>query len=153
MKCPVCGTPDSRVINSRPAAGDTSIRRRRECVNASCLARFTTFETIERAPLWVIKRRTGERERYDANKLRSGVEKALEKRAVPVEAIDRLVAEVENEALSNADREVSTETLGILVLRRLRALDKVAYLRFLSVYKQFCDLQDFDTEIRELMKD
>lgn len=150
MKCPFCNAKDTRVINSRPSSGGDSIRRRREC--EECGNRFTTFEVVERAPFWVIKR-NGVRERYDSGKLRSGIEKSCEKRNVTMEQIDRILAAVEGEAFNTAEREVKSEKLGKLVLRELREVDKVAYLRFASVYKSFCDLQDFNQEIRSLMKD
>lgn len=150
MKCPFCGAPDSRVINSRPSAGGESIRRRRLC--EMCKRRFTTFEVVERAPVSVVKR-SGVREPFDADKLRSGIQKACEKRPVPAQAIDEVVAEIEGEAFANADREIPTEQIGRIILRRLKEIDKVAYLRFASVYKQFCDLTDFDSEIQSLLKE
>ncbi len=149
MKCPFCALPDTRVINSRPSAGGESIRRRRLC--EKCNGRFTTFEIVERAPNFVIKR-DGVRERFDPEKIRVGIDKACEKRPVTTQQIDEMAAAVESEAFAGTDREVSTEQLGRLILRKLKETDKVAYLRFLSVYKHFCDLQDFDSEIQSLLK-
>lgn len=150
MKCPFCGAPDSRVINSRPSAAGESIRRRRVC--EKCERRFTTFEVVERTPATVVKR-SGVREPFDADKVRSGIQKACEKRPVPAQAIDEVIAEIEAEAFANAAREIPTEQIGRIILRRLKEIDKVAYLRFASVYKQFCDLTDFDSEIQSLLKE
>jgi len=149
VKCPYCGQPDSRVTNSRPSPAGDSIRRRREC--EKCERRFNTFEVVERSPSCVQKR-NGVLERYDSEKLRAGILRACEKRPVTAEHIDRIVLEVENEAFSGGLREASTDAIGKLVLRALKDVDQVAYLRFASVYKQFRDLQDFDSEIQSLLK-
>lgn len=153
MKCPMCGFAESSVINSRPAEGGSEIRRRRVCLNDQCKARFTTFERVDMEPLTVIKR-SGTRERYDREKLVSGLRRATEKRPIgeSPEAIRNLAIAIEREAFDGGDREVRTEKLGVLVLKHLKDADKVAYLRFASVYKQFQDLLDFNAEIEDLRK-
>ena len=150
MNCPYCGAPDTRVVNSRPAPTGDSVRRRREC--QKCSRRFTTSESIERVEVVVVKR-DKTREPFDIDKLRRGVEKSCEKRAVSEEQIERVIAYVERELLTKAEREVPSERIGKLVLKRLKDLDPVAYLRYASVYKGFRDLQDFNAEIKTLLKD
>ncbi len=150
MKCPFCGAPDSRVINSRPSGAGESIRRRRVC--EKCGRRFTTFEVVERAAVSVVKR-SGVREAFDADKVRAGIQKACEKRPVPAQAIDAIVAEIEGEAFAHVAREIPTDQIGLIILRRLKEIDPVAYLRFASVYKQFRDLTDFNAEIQSLLKE
>ncbi len=138
------------MINSRPANGGESIRRRREC--PVCEGRFTTFETVEKAEKTVIKRQ-GNRVPYSQDRLRKGIEKACRKRPVTQAQVDSIVHYVEREAFKSPTQEVTTEQLGKLILKRLKDIDKVAYIRFASVYKQFRDLQDFHSEIRSLLKD
>lgn len=150
MKCPYCGTPNSKVINSRPASAGESIRRRRQCL--VCGGRFTTFESIEKNQQVVIKR-DGSRAPYQRDRLMRGIEKACKKRPVTTQQIDNIVAYIEKEAFKNPSQEVPTEVLGRLVLKKLKDLDPVAYIRFASVYKQFRDVHDFSTEIRSLLKD
>jgi transcriptional repressor NrdR len=150
MKCPACGQPDTRVINSRPANDGTCIRRRRIC--DACGERFTTFETIEKPQQSVLKR-NGDVVPYSRDRLRRGIEKACRKRPVTAQQIDTMITAIEREVFKGNRREVSTETLGMLVLKRLKELDVVAYLRFASVYKEFRDLQDFNSEIKSLLKD
>ena len=149
MNCPYCGTPDTRVVNSRPSAGD-SVRRRREC--QKCARRFSTLEFIEKVELMVVKR-DKTREPFDIAKLRAAIEKAVDRRAVSEEQIARVLMYIERDLLTKSDREVPSERIGRLVLKRLKELDPVAYLRFASVYKQFRDLQDFNAEIKTLLKD
>lgn len=150
MKCPFCGADDTRVINSRPSSAGDSIRRRRECQD--CSRRFTTVEYVEKVDMMVVKR-NGTREPFELAKVRTGIERACEKRPVSIEQIDRIVFCVEREVLQDSDKEVSTELIGKQVLHHLKTLDHVAYLRFASVYKQFHDLQDFNAEIRTLLKE
>ncbi len=150
MKCPNCASPDTRVINSRPANAGESIRRRREC--PVCQTRFTTYEIIEKAEMTVIKR-NGSTAPYSRERLQHGIEKACRKRPVSAAQIEALVNGIERDAFQNPHKEVTTEQLGRLVLKRLKEIDQVAYLRFASVYKQFRDLHDFNTEIRSLLKD
>ena len=150
MRCPFCGFTESKVIDSRPAEEETTIRRRRECI--SCGKRFTTYEIIERLPLLVIKR-DGSRESFDRVKLISGVMKACEKRPVRAEDIERMADDIEQELQGALDREVSSEKIGELVMERLKKLDQVAYVRFASVYRQFKDIETFLTELNKLLKD
>lgn len=150
MKCPNCGYLDTRVINSRPANAGESIRRRREC--PQCQTRFTTYEVLEKAELTVIKR-DGTTVPYQRERLQRGIDKACKKRPVSEQQIEALVTGIEKDAFRNPHKEVTTEQLGKLVLKRLKELDQVAYLRFASVYKQFRDLHDFNTEIKSLLKD
>lgn len=148
MRCPFCGAEDTRVINSRPTA--ELIRRRRECQN--CERRFTTVEYVEKLDIMVVKR-DGTREPFELAKLRSGISRACEKRSVSAETIDEITQSIEREVFQYSDKEVPTEFIGKQVLHHLKEIDHVAYLRFASVYKQFHDLQDFNAEIRTLLKE
>jgi transcriptional repressor NrdR len=150
MNCPFCGTSDTRVVNSRPSPAGDFVRRRREC--QACSRRFTTAEYVEKVEMMVVKR-DGMREPFLLQKVRSGLERACEKRPVSPEQIDRMTREVEREVLSTADREVTTEHVGKIILREIKKVDHVAYVRFASVYKQFHDLQDFNAEIQSLLKE
>ncbi|MCC6546953.1 transcriptional repressor NrdR [Candidatus Sumerlaeota bacterium] len=150
MKCPFCSAAGTRVINSRPANGGDSIRRRREC--DVCRERFTTFEAVEQTQRIVVKR-DNSRAPYQRERLIKGLEKACKKRPVSTAQIETVVNYVEKEAFKNSSQEVTTEQIGRLVLKRLKDLDQVAYIRFASVYKQFRDLHDFNTEIKTLLKD
>jgi transcriptional repressor NrdR len=143
MRCPWCGTQDTRVVDSRPAEDRTAIRRRREC--ASCSRRFTTFERGQGAFLRVIKR-DGAKEPYERQKLVDGVRKSIKNRPVTEEQVAALADRVE-EALRRAGPEVTTQELGLEVLSHLRPLDEVAYLRFASVYKDFQEITDFEREL------
>jgi transcriptional repressor NrdR len=147
MKCPYCGSLKNRVINSRLTSDETSIRRRREC--ESCSSRFTTFEHIEHTPLVVVKR-DGSRQAFDREKIISGLMTACQKRPVPFDRIQQLVAEVERELEAEVEKEVSSLRIGEMVLTRLRAIDEVAYVRFASVYRQFRDIREFSEEIQGL---
>lgn len=147
MRCPYCRANDDKVVDSRGADADTSIRRRRECL--ACGRRYTTYERVEDVPLLIAKR-SGESEPFDAAKLRSGIERAASGR-LDDHAIDDAVAAIEDE-LRALGGEVPSERVGVAVLERLRALDAVAYLRFASVYKGFEDLADFEREVGELQK-
>jgi len=150
MHCPFCGHEETRGINSRRAAGGDQVRRRRVC--EQCRRRFTTFEYYEPVEFIVVKR-DNSREPYEQPKLRSGLEKACEKRPVTQSDIDRMVHAIESELRNRGRREVHSEEIGKLALRKLREVDPVAYLRFASVYKQFRDLADYSREIESLMKD
>ncbi|HYZ10541.1 MAG TPA: transcriptional regulator NrdR [Actinomycetota bacterium] len=143
MRCPWCGAPDSRVVDSRPAEDGTAIRRRRQC--ASCGRRFTTFERGQSAFLRVIKR-DGSKEPYDRQKLVDGVRKSIKNRPVTEEQVAALADRVE-ETLRRSGPEVTSQELGLQVLAELRALDEVAYLRFASVYKDFQEVTDFEREL------
>ena len=143
MRCPWCGAPDTRVVDSRPAEDGTAIRRRRAC--ASCGRRFTTFERGQEAFLRVIKR-DGSKEPYDRQKLVDGVRKSIKNRPVSAEQVGALADRVE-ETLRRSGPEVTSQELGVQVLAELRRLDEVAYLRFASVYKDFLEVTDFEREL------
>lgn len=149
MKCPFCNFPDSKVVDSRPTDEGTSIRRRRECLK--CMKRFTTYETVERLPLMLIKR-DGAREPYDRNKLLSGVMKACEKRPVPQARLEQLVDTVEQRLFGTLETEISSQKIGEMVMDELRRVDEVAYVRFASVYRQFKDINTFLDELNTLLK-
>ena len=150
MNCAYCGASDTRVINSRPSAAGDSIRRRREC--QACSRRFTTIEYVEKVEMMVTKR-DGSREPFQLKKVRDGIEKSCEKRPVSVEQIDEVVANVERDLLARNEKEIQAQEIGRIILKRLKEIDPVAYLRFASVYKQFQDLHDFNAEIKELLKE
>ncbi|MDP3176694.1 MAG: transcriptional regulator NrdR [Spirochaetaceae bacterium] len=149
MRCPHCGSLDDKVIDSRSLANGESIRRRREC--SSCGLRFTSYERIEEKPLMVVKR-DGRREPFERVKLEKGVIRALEKRPVSQLSIENLVNEIEDEAAQKGKNanEIPSAGLGEMVLRRLYALDKVAYVRFASVYRKFETVDEFLREIEAL---
>lgn len=149
MKCPFCNHPDSKVVDSRPTDEGTSIRRRRECLR--CFKRFTTYETVERLPLMLIKR-DGTREPYDRNKLLSGVMKACEKRPVPQARLEQLVDTVEQRLFGTLETEVSSQKIGEMVMQELKNVDEVAYVRFASVYRQFKDINTFLEELNSLLQ-
>lgn len=149
MRCPQCSRLDDKVVDSRLADDGGAIRRRRECLG--CGRRFTTFERVEEAPLFVLKR-SGERVPFDRRKIVAGVAAAAKNRPVPAEAMAALAAEVEELARLDGP-EVTTQMLGIAVLERLRVIDDVAYVRFASVYKGFEDLTDFEREVGLLAKE
>lgn len=149
MRCPYCGCFDDKVLESRTMANGESIRRRRECV--SCGYRFTSYEHIEEKPFMVVKR-DNRRQPFDRNKLEKGIERALEKRPISTSTIENIVNEIEDLAIMNgkASREISTSALGDLVLEKLHEIDKVAYIRFASVYRHFENLDEFITEVNKL---
>ncbi|MCD7776819.1 MAG: transcriptional regulator NrdR [Firmicutes bacterium] len=147
MKCPVCGYTESRVVDSRPSADFTSIRRRRECL--SCRRRFTTYEIMDVVHPVVIKR-DGSRELFDKNKLLVGLLKACEKRPVKAEVVAN---DIEASLAGSLNREITSTELGEMVLLRLKRLDPVAYVRFASVYREFDDVETFIEEIRKLQSE
>ena len=149
MKCPFCGEEDTKVIDSRSADDNTSIRRRRQC--ESCGKRFTTYEKVETIPLLIIKK-DNSREMYDRSKLEAGVLRACHKRPISVEAIGRLVDSVENQIFTREEREVKSSIIGELVMEQLKELDAVAYVRFASVYRVFKDVNTFLEELEKLYK-
>ena len=148
MKCPFCGGVDDRVVDSRESREGEVIRRRRECV--TCGRRFTSYETIEEIPYVVVKK-DGRREAFDRKKLRAGLVKACEKRPVPAGRLDAIVDEIETRLHDTEEREMAPKELGALVMERLRELDKVAYVRFASVYRKFEDVDEFLTELKNLI--
>jgi transcriptional repressor NrdR len=148
MKCPFCGSSDDRVVDSRESREGEMIRRRRECV--SCGRRFTSYETIEEIPYMVVKN-DGRREAFDRKKLRAGLVKACEKRPVSPARLDAIVDEIEGNLHDTEERELPTARIGALVMERLRELDKVAYVRFASVYRKFEDVDEFLHELKSLI--
>ena len=148
MKCPYCGYLESKVIDSRPVEDGASIRRRRECL--SCARRYTTYETVELVPVVVVKK-DGRRESFDRQKVLGGMLRACEKRPVPLAKLEQTAMEIEREFQGSMEREISTETIGEAVMRRMRNLDQVAYVRFASVYRQFQDIDTFMQEMNKLL--
>ncbi|MDO5444704.1 MAG: transcriptional regulator NrdR [Eubacteriales bacterium] len=148
MKCPFCGYEDSKVIDSRPAEGGATIRRRRQCI--VCEKRFTTYEVIESMPLVVIKR-DGSRQSFDRTKIINGLVRACEKRPVSLAQIENIADEVGLELQSGIDREVRSSVIGNMVMDRLKDLDEVAYVRFASVYRSFKDVSSFLEELSKLV--
>ena len=149
MKCPYCGHLEDKVVDSRPAKDNESVRRRRECLQ--CGRRFTTYEEIEELQYMVIKK-DGRREKFDRGKLLRGLNKAFEKRPVKQTAIERLVDEVEQLLHTKPDREIPTEDIGEFVIERIMLMDEIAYVRFASVYRQFKDFNQFYLELHDLLK-
>ena len=148
MKCPYCGHPESKVIDSRPADENASIRRRRECL--SCAKRFTTYETVESLPMVVIKK-DGSRQSFDRQKVLRGMIRACEKRPVSLAELERIADEIEQELQNSMEREIRTADIGEKVMERLRSVDQVAYVRFASVYRQFKDIDTFMAELNKLL--
>lgn len=144
MKCPACGCPDSKVVDSRPIEEGNSIRRRRECLG--CQKRFTTFEIIETVQIFVTKK-NGTKELFDRNKLLTGLLKACQKRPVNAEEI---VNEIEAELQNSLSNEITTVEIGELVMDKLKKVDEVAYVRFASVYREFKDIDTFLRELKQL---
>jgi transcriptional repressor NrdR len=147
MRCPQCGTRDTRVVDSRDLDESATIRRRREC--PSCAARFTTYERVEAARL-VVAKRDGTRQEFDRDKLASGLAKALTRRPVAEDAADRAADQIENELRSSGLSEIPSSRVGALAMDKLRALDHIAYIRFASVYQSFEDLEDLKREVDQL---
>ncbi|MCI8859492.1 MAG: transcriptional repressor NrdR [Lachnospiraceae bacterium] len=148
MKCPFCGSHNSRVIDSRPADDNNSIRRRRLC--DECQKRFTTYEKVETTPLIVIKK-DDNREQYDRAKVEAGILRACHKRPVSAKQIGRLVDELESEIFSREEKEILSSKIGELVMNRLQDLDPVAYVRFASVYREFKDVNTFMEELKKML--
>ncbi|MCI6710116.1 MULTISPECIES: transcriptional regulator NrdR [Eisenbergiella] len=148
MKCPFCGHDNTRVIDSRPADENNSIRRRRVC--DECGKRFTTYEKVETIPLIVIKK-DNNRETYDRSKIEAGVLRACHKRPVSANQITRLVDEVETEIFNKEEKEIFSQVIGELVMDRLKSLDAVAYVRFASVYREFKDINTFMDELKKVI--
>ncbi|HEV8487039.1 MAG TPA: transcriptional regulator NrdR [Blastocatellia bacterium] len=149
MKCPFCGHIEDRVVDSRESREGDVIRRRRECLK--CERRFTSYERIDEIPYMVVKK-DGRREPFDREKILSGVMKACEKRPIPTAKIEALVNSVEKYVQESRERERSTEKIGEVIMRRLKELDKVAYVRFASVYLEFKDVSEFMSELKSLVR-
>ncbi len=151
MKCQFCNTTESKVLDSRPIENGMAIRRRRECL--SCKRRFTTYERIELAPIYVIKK-DNTREAYNSDKIKNGILRACEKRPISMLQINQIVTRIEHELYSSAENgEISSMFIGELVMRELKALDEVAYVRFASVYRQFTDISSFMDELTHLIRE
>ncbi len=149
MKCPFCGDPDTKVIDSRPVDDNTSIRRRRQCIK--CKKRFTTYEKLETIPLMVIKKDLS-REPYNRSKIESGIVRSCHKRPVSMQQITELVDDIEGEIFAMGEKEVATSVIGELLMQKLKDLDEVAYVRFASVYREFKDVNTFVEEVNKLIK-
>lgn len=147
MRCMYCGCEDSKVIDSRSTDDGKSIRRRRECI--SCGKRFTTFETIEVEPFLIVKR-DGTRQIYDRTKLKNGILRSCEKRPISMAQIDKVVNNIEKELFNSLDQEISSQKIGDLVMKQLKELDEVAYIRFAAVYRQFKDSATFFEEMNKI---
>ena len=150
MKCPYCGDPDSKVVDSRHSEDGLSIRRRRECVR--CLRRFTTYEVLETLPIIVVKR-DGSRQGFDRNKILNSMIRAFDKRKVAVQYLERITTEIEQSIQNTLEREISTDRLGEMVMQRLKPLDEVAYIRFASIYHRFQDAESFMREISKFLEE
>ena len=151
MHCPYCSHTDTKVIDSRLIAEGTQTRRRREC--PSCGDRFTTFETAELLMPKVIKSRNNMREPFNEQKLREGLSRALEKRPVGEEEVETLIEDIKKDIRSTGEREVRSRLIGEIIMKRLRQLDEVAFIRFASVYRRFEDITEFSEEVEKLAKD
>lgn len=149
MKCPYCGETDNKVSNSRLNKEGTAIRRRRECL--TCLRRFTTFEQIEAIPLMIVKK-DGRREAFSREKVRSGIQRACEKRNVSINAIDDFIDRLERDLRERGEKEIEARVVGEAVMQWLHGLDDIAYVRFASVYREFKDVNDFVSELESLMR-
>lgn len=148
MKCPFCGMDNTRVIDSRPADDNASIRRRRQC--DECGKRFTTYEKVEIIPLTVIKKDRS-REPYDRSKIMAGVLRACHKRPIPVEKIEETVNKIENDIFNREYKEIESKVIGEIVMERLKSLEQVAYVRFASVYREFKDVGTFMSELKKML--
>ena len=150
MRCPYCGFRESKVVDSRPADEGSSIRRRRECL--SCEKRITTYETVESLPMEVIKK-DGSRQSFDKSKLINGMVRACDKRKVPLPVLEKIADEIEQELQSALEREITTEQVGEMVMKRLKDVDEVAYVRYASVYSQYKDIDTIMQELPKLLND
>lgn len=148
MKCPHCNNLEDKVIETRESKDGNYIRRRRECLN--CGKRFTTYEKFENIPLTVVKK-DGRREEFDIDKVRKGLYRAVEKRPVPTKQIEQIAFQIE-EMVSNSEKEVKTKKIGEYIMEKLKSLDKVAYVRFASVYLEFKSLEEFLYELNNLLR-
>lgn len=148
MKCPFCSSENTRVIDSRPADDNSSIRRRRMC--DECGKRFTTYEKVETIPLIVIKK-DNNREQYDRSKIESGVLRACHKRPISANDITRLIDDVETEIFAREEKEISSDEIGEIVMDKIKDLDDVAYVRFASVYREFKDVNTFMSELKKML--
>ena len=149
MKCPYCGSKDTEVVETRDSEDLETIRRRRACL--ACEKRFTTYERVENINFVVIKK-DGRREQFNRDKLKGGILRSCEKTKITVDDIERIVTEIERELRTQDSVEVESKKIGQLVSNKLKKLDKVAYIRFSSVFKRFVDVEDFENEVKKLIK-
>lgn len=150
MRCPFCGDPESKVVDSRPSEENQSIRRRRECLR--CQRRFTTYEMVESLPIIVVKR-DGSRQSFDRNKILNSMVRAFDKRQVDLQDLDRITTEIEQAIQNTLEREVSSDRIGEMVMERIKPLDQVAYIRFASVYRRFQDVNGFIHAINQFLEE
>lgn len=150
MKCPFCNHNESKVLDSRPTEDNASIRRRRECLN--CQKRFTTYEKVEDIPVYVVKK-DGTREPFDKRKIMTGLLKSCEKRTVSISIIEDIADDVEKQIYNTMQQEVTSNLIGELIMRKLKEIDDVAYVRFASVYRQFKDINTFMEELQKILKE
>ncbi len=149
MRCMFCNCTESKVIDSRAADDDRTIRRRRECMK--CGKRFTTYETIEMSPILVVKS-DGNRQAFDSGKIKLGIVKAAEKRPIPMEKIDNLVDDITKQVYNSMEQEITSKKIGEMVMDGLKGLDEVAYVRYASVYRSFTDISSFMAELQRMME-
>lgn len=150
MKCPFCGDQESKVVDSRRSEDGQSIRRRRECLN--CQRRFTTYEMVESLPIIVVKR-DGTRQNFDRNKILNSMIRAFDKRKVDIDDLERLTTEIEQAIQNSLVREITTDRLGEMVMERIKPMDEVAYIRFVSVYRRFQDVSGFVREVSRFLEE
>lgn len=150
MKCPYCGSKQNRVIDSRESKGGESIRRRRECED--CQKRFTSYERVEEI-LYMVVKKDGRRERYDRGKILAGLLKAAEKRPIAITELEMIADEIESMLADRPEKEISTKEIGAYIMDSLRRLDKVAFVRFASVYREFKDISEFMEELKTLLNE
>ena len=150
MKCPFCGDQESKVVDSRRSEDGQTIRRRRECLN--CQRRFTTYEMVESLPIIVIKR-DGTRQNFDHNKILNSMIRAFDKRKVDIADLDNLTTEIEQAIQNSLEREITTDRLGEMVMERIKPMDEVAYIRFVSVYRRFQDVSGFVREVSRFLEE
>ena len=149
LKCPFCNAADTKVIDSRPADDNSSIRRRRQC--ETCGKRFTTYEKVETLPLIVVKK-DNNREPYDREKIVAGIVRSCHKRPISMTQINDMVDDIEGQIFNMGEKEIPTTTIGSIVMDKLKDLDEVAYVRFASVYREFKDVNTFMDEIKKILK-
>lgn len=149
MKCPYCNNDDTKVVDKRETENDEATRRRRECLK--CERRFTTYERPELIDIMVIKK-SGEKELFDRTKVLRGLVRALEKRPVEPEIINNIAEDIEQEIRAKEEKEITSNKIGSIVLRKLKKIDHIAYIRFASVYREFADIDDFQNEMQKLVK-
>ena len=149
MKCPYCAHEENQVLDSRDSEDLSAVRRRRECLK--CSKRFTTYERVDTVDIFIIKK-DGRREQFDRSKLLAGIKTACEKRPISIDTIEETVDEIEQNLRKRKTTEIPSKAIGEIVIRRLKALDKVAYIRFASVYRSFEDVESFEKEVQNLVK-